>query len=84
MNGGVVLINLALCQEDGFYDKAIQLNNDDFYTKTEEPAQDILNVLMRKKIEFFHPKYNKINYYENPEDKSDETKWYSWVIETLK
>ena len=39
---------------------------------------------MRKKIEFFHPKYNKINYYENPEDKSDETKWYSWVIETLK
>ena len=84
MNGGVVLINLALCQEDGFYDKAIQLNNDDFYTKTEEPAQDILNVLMRKKIEFFHPKYNKINYYEKPEDKSDETKWYSWVIETLK
>ena len=84
MNGGVVLINLALCQEDGFYEKAIQLNNDDFYTKTEEPAQDILNVLMRKKIEFFHPKYNKINYYENPEDKSDETKWYSWVIETLK
>ena len=84
MNGGVVLINLSLCQEDGFYDKAIQLNNDDFYTKTEEPAQDILNVLMRKKIEFFHPKYNKINYYENPEDKSDETKWYSWVIETLK
>ena len=84
MNGGVVLINLALCQEDGFYDKAIQLNNDDFYTKTEEPAQDILNVLMRKKIEFFNPKFNKINYYENPEDKSDETKWYSWVIETLK
>ena len=84
MNGGVVLINLALCQEDGFFDKAIQLNNDEFYTKTEEPAQDILNVLMRKKIEFFHPKYNKINYYENPEDKSDETKWYTWVVETLK
>ena len=84
MNGGVILINLGLCQEEGFYDKAIQLNNDEFYTKTEEPAQDILNVLMRKKIEFFHPKYNKINYYENPEDKSDETKWYSWVVETLK
>lgn len=84
MNGGVVLINLGLCQEDGFYDKAKQLNNDEFYTKTEEPAQDILNVLMRKKIEFFNPKFNKINYYENPEDKSDETKWYSWVIETLK
>jgi hypothetical protein len=84
MNGGVVLINLALCQEDGFFDKAVQLNNDEFYTKTEEPAQDILNVLMRKKIEFFNPKYNKINYYEKPEDKSDETKWYSWVIETLK
>lgn len=84
MNGGVVLINLGLCQEDGFYGKAKQLNNDEFYTKTEEPAQDILNVLMRKKIEFFNPKFNKINYYENPEDKSDETKWYSWVIETLK
>lgn len=84
MNGGVVLINLGLCQEDGFYDKAKQLNNDEFYIKTEEPAQDILNVLMRKKIEFFNPKFNKINYYENPEDKSDETKWYSWVIETLK
>ena len=84
INGGVVLINLELCQKDNFYDEAIKLNNEEFYTKTEEPAQDILNVLMRKKIEFFNLKYNKINYYENPDDKKDESKWYPWVSETLK
>ena len=84
INGGVVLINLELCQKDNFYEKAIELNNKEFYMNTQEPAQDILNVLMRKKIEFFHPKYNKINYYENPEDKNDETKWYPWVKEALK
>ena len=84
INGGVVLVNLELCQRDNFYKKAYELNNNEFYTKTEEPAQDIINVLMRKKIEFFHPKYNKINFYEKPEDKNDETKWYPWITETLK
>ena len=85
INGGVILVNLELCQKDDFYNKAVELNNgQDFYTKTEEPAQDILNILMKRKIEFFHPKFNKINYYENPEDKSDETKWYPWVSEFMK
>lgn len=85
INTGVILVNLDLCQKDDFYGKAMELNNkNDFYTKTENPAQDILNVLMRKKIEFFNPKYNKINFYENPEDKSDESKWYPWVVEALK
>ena len=84
INGGVVLVNLELCQKDKFYEKAMELNNNEFYMNTKEPAQDILNVLMRKKIEFFHPKYNKINFYENPEDKDDESKWYPWVMETLK
>ena len=85
INGGVILVNLELCQKNDFYGKAIELNNkEDFYTKTENPVQDILNVLMRKKIEFFHPKYNKISFYENPEDKSDESKWYPWVVEALK
>jgi lipopolysaccharide biosynthesis glycosyltransferase len=84
INGGVLLVNIELCQKEDFYNKAIQLNNEEFYTKTEDPAQDILNVLMRKKIEFFHPKYNKINFYENNEDKNDENKWYPWVSQTLK
>ena len=85
INTGVILVNLELCQRDDFYGKAMELNNkEDFYTKTENPVQDLLNVLMRKKIEFFHPKYNKISFYENPEDKSDETKWYPWVVEALK
>ena len=84
INGGVMLINLELCQKENFYEKAVKLNNDIFYTKTEEPAQDIINVLLRKKIEFFHPKYNKINYYEKDEDKSDESKWYWWMDQTLK
>jgi len=84
INGGVVLVNLELSQQEEFYNKAIELNNNEFYKKTEDPVQDILNVLMRKKIEFFHPKYNKINFYENTEDKNDESKWYSWIKETLK
>ena len=84
INGGVILINLELCQNEGFYEKAIKLNNDIFYTKTEEPAQDIINVLLRRKIEFFHPKFNKINYYEKDEDKDDESKWYWWMDQTLK
>ena len=85
INGGVILVNLELCQKDDFYKKAMELNNkEDFYTKSENPVQDILNILMRKKIEFFHPKYNKISFYENPEDKSDESKWYPWVVEALK
>ena len=84
INGGVVLVNLELCQKEDFYNKIKDLNNNEFYTKTEEPFQDALNILMRKKIEFFHPKYNKINYYQNPEDKTNEQNWYPWVIETLK
>ena len=84
INGGVILVNLELCQKDSFYQKAIELNNNEFYMNTQEPAQDILNVLMRKKIEFFHPKYNKINFYEKPEDRFKEEKWYPWVTEALK
>ena len=84
INGGVILVNLELCQKDDFYGKAVELNNNEFYNKVEEPTQDILNVLMRKKIEFFNPKFNKISFYENPEDKNDESKWYPWVAETLK
>ena len=84
INGGVILINLELCQKKDFYEKAKDLNNDVFYTKTEEPAQDIINVLLRKRIEFFHPKYNKINYYEKDEDRNDESKWYKWMEQTLK
>ena len=84
INGGVILINLELCQDDNFYEQAMKLNNDVFYTKTEEPAQDIINILLRKKIEFFHPKYNKINFYENEEDRNDESKWYQWMEQTLK
>ena len=83
INGAVILVNLELCQKDDFYLKAKELNNNDFYSKTEDPAQDILNVLMRKKIEFLNPKFNKINFYENDEDKNDETKWYPWVAETF-
>ena len=83
INGGVMLINMELCEKEDFYEKAIKLNNDVFYTKTEEPAQDILNVLMRRKIEFFHPKYNKFNFYEKPEDKDDKSKWYPWMEQTL-
>ena len=84
INGAVVLVNLELCQNEDFYNKAKELNNNEFYTKTEDPTQDILNVLMRKKIEFLNPKFNKINFYENDEDKNDETKWYPWVAETFK
>ena len=84
INGDVILVNLELCKRDDFYGKAIELNNKDFYTKVEDPTQDILNVLMRKKIEFFNPKFNKISFYEKPEDKNDESKWYPWVEQTLK
>ena len=84
INGGVMLINLELCQNEDFYERAIKLNNDIFYTKTEEPAQDIINVLLRRRIEFFHPKYNKINFYEKEDDKNDESKWYWWMEQTLK
>ena len=83
INGGVMLINLELCQEENFYERAVKLNNNEFYTKTEEPAQDIINTLLRKKIDFFHPKYNKINFYENEEDRNDESKWYQWMEQTL-
>jgi len=84
INGGVMLINLELCQRDNIYEKAIELNNNEFYMKTESPMQDILNVLLRKKIEFFHPKFNKINFYENPSDKDDESKWYTFMQQTIK
>ena len=84
INGDVILVNLELCKRDDFYGKAIELNNKDFYTKVEDPTQDILNILMRKKIEFFNPKFNKISFYEKPEDKNDESKWYPWVDQTLK
>ena len=84
INGGVMLINLELCQRDNIYEKAIELNNKEFYMKTESPMQDLLNVLFRKKIEFFHPKFNKINFYENPSDKDDETKWYTFMQLTIK
>ena len=35
-------------------------------------------------MEFFHPKFNKINFYETVEDKNNEKNWYPWVSETLK
>ena len=84
INGAVILINLELCQKDNFYNKAKELNNNDFYLKTEDPAQDILNVLMKKKIEFLNPKFNKMNFYEKDSDKNDESKWYPWVGEAMK
>ena len=84
INGGVVLVNLELCQKEDLYHKMKEINNNEFYMKTEDPVQDIFNILMRKKVEFFHPKYNKINYYENIEDKNNEEKWYPWVKETLR
>ena len=84
INGDVLLINLELCQREDFYNKAMELNNNEFYNKVEDPVQDIVNVLMRKKIEFFHPRFNKINFYENDDDKNDESKWYPWVSEAFK
>ena len=84
INDAVILINLELCQKEDFYNKAKELNNNEFYKKTEDPTQDILNILMRKKIEFFNPKFNKISFYEKDEDKNDESKWYPWVAETMK
>ena len=84
INDAVILVNLELCQKENFYNKSIELNNNEFYSKTEDPTQDILNVLMRKKMEFFSPKFNKISFYEKEEDKNDESKWYPWVAETMK
>ena len=84
VNGDVLLVNLELSQKEEFYNKVIELNNNELYNKVEDPVQDLLNILMRKKIEFFHPKYNKINFYENQEEKNDEGKWYPWVTEAMK
>ena len=84
INGDVLLINLELCQRDELYSKAIELNNDKIYKNVENPVQDLINVLMKKKIEFLDVKYNKINFYENPDDKNDENKWYPWVAEAMK
>ena len=84
IDGDVLLINLELCQREDMYSKAIELNNNHFYHSVEDPVQDILNVILKKKIEFFNPKYNKINFYENAEDKNDEAKWYPWVSEAMK
>ena len=84
IDGDVLLINLELCQREDMYSKAIELNNNHFYHSVEDPVQDILNVVLKKQIEFFNPKYNKINFYENAEDKNDEAKWYPWVSEAMK
>jgi hypothetical protein len=84
INTGVLLVNLELCQQSNIYDQARRLNNDEFYLKTEEPFQDIINILMRRKIEFLGPRYNKINFYESPMDRKDESKWYSWMVEMLR
>ena len=84
INCGVLLINLKMVQSESIYDKAIKLNNDEFYMKTESPAQDIINILMRKKIEFFGPKFNKINFYENEGDKYNEELWYNYMKENLR
>ena len=84
INGDVLLINLDLCQREEIYNKAIELNNHKFYHNVEDPVQDILNVVLKKKIEFLEVKYNKINFYENPEDKNDENRWYPWVAEAMK
>ena len=84
INGDVILVNLELCQKDELYNKAMELNNNDFYTKVEDPVQDIVNVIMRKKIQFLNLKFNKYNFYENSEEKNDETKWYPCAAESIK
>lgn len=84
INGDVLLVNLEFCQKEDFYNKAMELNNNDFYSKVEDPVQDIINVIMRKKITFLNLKFNKYNFYENSEDKNDETKWYSVAAESIK
>ena len=84
INGDVLLVNLEFCQREDFYNKAMDLNNNDFYSKVEDPVQDIINVLMRKKITFLNLKFNKYNFYENSEDKNDETKWYPVASESIK
>ena len=84
INGDVILVNLEFCQREDFYNKAMELNNNDFYSKVEDPVQDIINVIMRKKITFLNLKYNKYNFYENSDDKNDETKWYPCAAESIK
>jgi uncharacterized protein YxeA len=84
INGDVILVNLELCQKDELYNKAMELNNNDFYSKTEDPVQDIINVVMRKKIQFLNLKFNKYNFYENSDEKNDETKWYPCAAESIK
>ena len=84
INGDVLLINLELIQKEDLYNKAIELNNNEFYNKVEDPVEDIINVIMRKKIEFLEPKFNKINFYENSDDKNEESKWYPWAAEAVK
>lgn len=84
INGDVLLVNLECCRREDFYNKAMELNNNDFYSKVEDPVQDIINVIMRKKIIFLNLKFNKYNFYENSEDKNDETKWYSVAAESIK
>jgi lipopolysaccharide biosynthesis glycosyltransferase len=84
INTGVMLVNLELCRQFNIYEQARRLNNDNFYLETEEPFQDIINILMRKKIEFLAVRYNKINFYESSMDRKDESKWYSWMVEMLK
>ena len=79
INDAVILVNLELCQKDNFYNRSIEINNNEFYKKTEDPTQDILNILMKDKIDFFSPRFNKISFYENNEDKYNESKWYPWV-----
>ena len=85
IDGDVILVNLDLCRKELFFNKSLDINNKKkLYMKTEAPAQDIFNILMNKKIEFLHPKFNKINFYEKEEDKYDESKWYPWFSEMLK
>jgi len=84
INDAVILVNLELCQKDNFYNRSIEINNNEFYKKTEDPTQDILNILMKDKIDFFSPRFNKISFYENNEDKYNESKWYPWVEKMMK
>ena len=79
INDAVILVNLELCQKENFYNRSIELNNNEFYKNTEDPTQDILNILMKDKIDFFSPRFNKISFYEKNEDKYNESKWYPWV-----
>ena len=84
INGDVLLVNMESSQKEDFYNKAVELNNNEFYSKVEDPVQDIINVIMRKKITFLNLKFNKYNFYEKSEDKNDETKWYPVAAESIK